>query len=180
MSRIDAVRRTVTAIVVVAFEVYAYTRYARYGAEFHFWLHGLFGLTVGLVALTGWRLLRRRSAGRVAAWEAGLGGHLVSATPDLLFLFAGVLHASWMDVFALHIVLHFVPYPLTTQLLLLALALTGYGAVGEGRRRLAASVLTAAVLVTALAVGLRQPVPERVADIPVTGVPGWLCPLVRE
>lgn len=38
-------RRWVTGLLVALFEGYL-------GAQFHFWLHGLFGVTLGLVALT--------------------------------------------------------------------------------------------------------------------------------
>jgi hypothetical protein len=33
-----------------------------------------------------------------------------SALPDVLFLGVGLLHALWMDVFALHISVHFTPH----------------------------------------------------------------------
>jgi len=50
----------------VLFEAWMYDRYAALGAQFHFWLHGLFGAALGLAALTLFRLASRRLDGRVA------------------------------------------------------------------------------------------------------------------
>ena len=78
----------VQACVVVAVEGYLYWRYRALGAEFHFWLHGLFGAAIGVAATTGWALLRRRRP--AAVWGPGLAGHVYSAFPDALFLSAGI------------------------------------------------------------------------------------------
>lgn len=171
-------RRIVTATLVAAFEGYLYYRYAQLGAQFHFWLHGLFGLTLGLSALTAWRLVRRKLDGRVAPWEAGALGHVYSAVPDVLFLVFGVLHMVWMDVFALHISLHFVPYPLQTQLVLVGLALAAYGLARDGRRRPAAGALVGALVVVGVAMLVRYPIPGSVGEMRENG-PGlaWMCPL---
>ena len=56
-------RHVITAVVVVAVESYLYWRYRALGAEFHFWLHGLFGAAIGVATTTGWAPLRRRRPG---------------------------------------------------------------------------------------------------------------------
>jgi hypothetical protein len=60
--------------------------------------------------------VRRRdrdpASGAVTPWEAGWLGHVYSAVPDVLCLGFGVLHVLWMDVFAFHITVHFIPAPL--------------------------------------------------------------------
>ena len=65
-------RHVITAVVVVAVESYLYWRYRALGAEFHFWLHGLFGAAIGVATTTGWALLRRRRPG--AVWGPGFAG----------------------------------------------------------------------------------------------------------
>jgi hypothetical protein len=167
-----SVRRPVTAVAVVAFEVWLHLQYAALGAQFHFWLHGLFGATLGLLALAAWRVVRRRVA-PVAPWEAGFLGHLVSAAPDLLFLGFGVLHVAWMDVFALHISLHFVPYPLPTQLGMFLVALAAYVSAAEDRPRLALVGGVAVAAVTAVGLALRSPLPASLAELQ-TGASPWL------
>lgn len=105
-------RRILSAVLVLLVEGYLYVRYAQLDAEFHFWLHGLLGGALGMAAVTAVRLAsRRRPHGRpaVAPWGAGGAGHLYSAVPDVLFLSFGVLHVLWMDVFAFHITVHFIP-----------------------------------------------------------------------
>lgn len=166
-------RRPATAAVVAAAEAWLYLEYAELGAQFHFWLHGLFGATLGLLALAAWRLARGRLS-PVAPWEGGFAGHVVSALPDVLFLALGVLHVLWMDVFALHISLHFVPYPLGTQLGLFLLALSVYVLAAEGRRWAALAGVAVAVAVTVAALALRAPLPASLAELQAGAAP-WLC-----
>ncbi|MEU0108455.1 hypothetical protein ABZ313_24270 [Streptomyces sp. NPDC006251] len=96
-------RAWISAALVLTMEVALYVAYARYGVQFHFWLHGLFGGALGLAALTIVRIVPRYGPGRASPWESGFLGHLYSALPDLLFVGFGVLHVLWMDVFAFHI-----------------------------------------------------------------------------
>jgi hypothetical protein len=150
-------RRWISAALVLLTEGYLYFRYARLGAEFHFWLHGLFGAALGLAALAIVRIARARhhrdpARGAVAPWEGSWVGHVYSALPDVLFLGFGVLHVLWMDVFAFHITLHFIPAPLITMLI-----------AGTG------------VLLAALA--LAAPIPDSLTDLHADRGFG-LCPLV--
>ncbi len=87
-------RRTVVSIgLVVAVELVLSVRYAVAGAQFHFWLHGLFGFALGLSVLTVARLLRPRL--RLRSSESGLLGQMHSAVPDVLFATFGLLHVLW-------------------------------------------------------------------------------------
>ncbi|MGH9149279.1 MAG: hypothetical protein ACRD0F_02960, partial [Acidimicrobiales bacterium] len=132
--------RSFLPLVVVAAEVLVYLRYQAFGAEFHFWLHGMVGGTLGLGALATLRLLRpgRRPP---SMWAAAGAGHAYAAFPDVLFLGAGLLHVWWMDVFALHVRIHFVPAPLATMFVGFSLALTAAVAVELQARRTAAFAL---------------------------------------
>jgi hypothetical protein len=174
-------RRWVSAGLVLAAEVYLYIRYALLGAEFHFWLHGLFGAALGLAALTLLRMLAARRGGdpgqgAVTPWEGGFAGHLYSAVPDVLFLGFGVLHMLWMDVFAFHITLHFVPVPLLTMLALFLLTLAGYGLAASRHGWSAGTALVTALGVLLLALSLAAPIPESIQDIRVDR--GFvLCPV---
>jgi hypothetical protein len=169
-------RHWASFVLVLVFEVWLYTKYAALGAEFHFWLHTLFGAALGLVALTLLRLARRRRAGSVASWEAGWLGQLYSVFPDILFLAFGVLHMLWMDWFAFHISLHFVPRPLLTMWLLFTLALAAYGLASVGRRMLSASVLLSCVGIAALALALAPDVPVTLGEIRDHDGLALICP----
>jgi hypothetical protein len=148
-------------------ELYLYLRYASLDGQFHFWLHGLLGSALGLSILA---VLRLRAGGnaqpaRVTAWEAVGLAHLYSASPDILFLTGEVLHARWMDVFALHISVHFIPAPVLTALVLFLLATASYGLAMSRRRRAAAGGLIAAGATLAVAVTFAAPLPSSIEDL---------------
>ncbi len=168
-------RLWLAAVAVIILEVLSYREYARFDAEFHFWLHGLIGAALGLAALTAARLLaRRRGDGsspvrpRVTPWEAAFLGHVYSALPDILFLAAGVPHHYWMDVFTFHITVHFVPAAVLTALALFLLALLGYGLAMTGRPRVTGAgvgTFAAAALVATLALAAAAPIPDDIQDL---------------
>ncbi len=91
--------------------------------------------------------------------------HLYSAFPDILLLAAEVLHARWMDVFALHITVHFIPRPVLTALVLLLLTSAGYGLAMTRRRRAAAGGLIAAAATLAVAVTFAAPLRSSIEDL---------------
>lgn len=153
-----------------------YYRYALLAAQFHFWLHGLFGAALGLAALTLLRMvtIRRRprhdpATGTVAPREASWLSHIYSALPDVLFLGFGVLHMMWTDVFAFHITLHFVPAPLSTMLVLFVLTLLAYGLAASRKPVLASGTLLAATGILLAALALAEPIPDSLADLHVIG-----------
>lgn len=109
-------------------------------------------------------------------WESGIAGHLYSAVPDVLFLGFGVLHVLWMDVFAFHITLHFVPVPLLTMLALFLLTLAGYGLAASRHGWYAGTTLVTALGVLLLALSLAAPIPGSIHDVQVDR--GFvLCPV---
>ena len=171
-------RHAVSAALVTGFEVWLYTRYAALGAEFHFWLHTLFGAALGLAALTLLRVLRRRRDGSVAPWEAGWLGQFYSVLPDILFLVFGVLHMMWMDVFALHISLHFVPRPLPTMWVLFTLTLIAYGLAASGRRRGSLAVLSVFAAVGVGTLVAAPGVPSRISEVRGHDGLALLCPVI--
>lgn len=169
-------RRTVVSIgLVVAVEPVLYVRYAAAGAEFHFWLHGLFGFALGLTVLTVARLLRPRL--RLRSPESGLLGQIYSAVPDVLFAAFGLLHVLWMDVFAFHVSLHFIPAPLVTMTGVLMLAVGSETASRLGLRKTAAVGIAAAVGVTGAALLLRDPVPGSLREPHQRPGLALVCPL---
>lgn len=168
-------RRLLTVALVLAAEGYLYYRYALLGAQFHFWLHALFGAALGFALLALLGVARRRPVGDV--WAAGLGGHLYSAFPDILFLAGGVLHYLWMDAFALHISLHFIPFPLALMLLVFTLSLCGWTAAVLGRRGLALGLVAATVVVTSGALWARTPLPTTLEQVREVRTLALLCPL---
>lgn len=158
-------RQRVAAVLVIAVELYFFYRYAENGALFHFWLHLLLGGWVGLGLLTVHRLVTRRGS-RVRPWNAGWFGHMYSALPDVLFLMVGLLHGTWMDVFALHITAHFLwPNALVAGLVLWCLAVLAHGAAVWGARRVAAGALLIGVAFLAAGVALREPLPSTLGEL---------------
>src|SRR5207245_4885355 len=142
-----------------------------FGAEFHFWLLGLFGAAIGFTGLTLYRVLRRNERGRRGSvWLVGAAGHTYSAFPDVLFITAGVLHAYWMDAFAIHVSVHFIPDPLATMWAVFAVTLAAYAAAELDRRVLALGLVAVAVAGVLVALALRDPVPHTLAR--VRGRPG--------
>jgi hypothetical protein len=113
--------------------------------------------------------VRRRdrdpASGPLAPWEAGWLGHVYSAVPDVLFLGFGVLHVLWMDVFAFHITLHFIPAPLLTMLALFLLALLAYGLTASRRPRTGASTLGVGAAVLTVALAMAEPLPDSIHDL---------------
>jgi hypothetical protein len=161
------IRNVLGAVALVAGELYLYLRYDSLDGEFHFWLHGLLGWALGLSVLAVLQP-RAREGVRPApftAWEAAAVGHLYSAFPDILFLTGELLHAPWMDVFALHITVHFIPVPVLTTLVLFLLATVGYGLAMSRLRHAAAGAVIAATATLAVAVTFAAPVPSSIEDL---------------
>jgi hypothetical protein len=120
-----------------------------------------------LALLAGLRLRSRPSARRIwmTAWEAVGLGHLYAAVPDILFLSGELLHVRWMDAFALHITVHFIPAPVVTVLVLFLIAALGYGLAISRRRRAAAGSIVVAGAAFAVAVGLAAPLPSSIDEL---------------
>lgn len=170
-------RHIITTSVIVIAETLFYRQYAHVGAEFHFWLHGLFGAALGVGAVTLWSIIKRSNS-KLSPWEAGVLGHFYSALPDILFVGAGVLHMYWMDIFALHISIHFIPHPVATMLVIFLISLGAYGFARESHYRAASILLGSAVVVLAVSLVLREPVPRNLYQLQShrNGY-GWLCPM---
>ena len=170
-------RRAVWPLAVLAVEAVLFSRYRSYGALWHFWLHALLGGALGFTVLTVVALARRQPVGGTAPWRAAAGGHLYSAMPDVLFVAAGVLHAWWMDVFALHMTAHFLPSPLLSLFAVFALALFGWAAVTTGRRGVAMGCIGCSVVLGAGLVALRTPPPSTLDEVRADPAIAFLCPL---
>jgi hypothetical protein len=168
-------RHLIAPAVVVAFEVWLWLEYAQLDALLHYWLHALLGAAFAVGAVTGVALVRRRAPR--GAWSAGALGHLYSAIPDVLFLAAGILHVAWMDVFALHITVHFIPVPLATLFALFVLTLGAWAACALGRRRLSAASLAAALLLTFVAFAAADAPPSTLEELRAEPRIALLCPL---
>ncbi len=158
------IRNVLGAVALVTGELYLYLRYASLDGQFHYWLHGLLGWALGF-ALTALRLRAGDSAR--PAWETVGLGHLYSAFPDILFLTGEILHAPWMDVFAVHITVHFIPAPVLPVLVLFLLATAGYELAMTRQRRAAAGGLIAAgsTWAVAVAVTLAGPLPSSIEEL---------------
>lgn len=152
---------------VIALESYLFLRYAEVGALFHFWLHGLFGAAIGwaVLALVQLRLPRERRSVRSMVWVAALIGHLYSAAPDVLFLTLDQVHQPWMDLFALHIGIHFLPAPLLTTFTVFSLALAPWASAVLAGDWIAVVLLAAVVAPTGIAWVARDAPPATLEEL---------------
>ncbi len=171
-------RWRVAPLLALAFEAYLYRGYVELDAVLHYWLHSLMGAVVGIAALTLVALVRRRTPRGV--WAAGAGGHLFSAVPDVLFLVAGILHVRWMDVFVLHITVHFVPVPLATLFALFVAVLGAWVATLYGRRLTGAVTLAAVAVVTIAALMLADDPPDSLRQLREEPRLALVCPLAPQ
>lgn len=170
-------RHVLTACLIIFAEVIFYRQYASLDAEFHFWIHGLFGAAIGLTAVTLWSLVKRKPAA-ISGWEAGALGHIYSAVPDILFVAFGVLHMYWMDIFALHISIHFLPAPVATMLIIFLLALIAFGLSADGYRKASSGCLVVALIILSTALFFKSPVPTNLREIQSHNQKyTWLCPM---
>ena len=161
------VRYLLVSSAVVGLESYLFLRYAELGALFHFWLHGLFGAAIGwaVLALVQLRRTRDRRSARSTVWVAALIGHLYSAAPDVLFLTLDQVHQPWMDLFALHIGIHFLPAPLLTTFTVFSLALAAWASAVLGGDRMAMVLLAAVVALTGIAWVARDAPPATLEEL---------------
>lgn len=83
----------------------------------------------------------------------------------MLFLIFGVLHVLWMDVFAFHITVHFIPALLITLLVVFLLSLAAYGLAMSGRVRLAVASLAASAGACTAALSVAAPIPTDIEDL---------------
>lgn len=79
--------------------------YQHSDGRFHWFLHFFVGATAALTLLAAHALWSRRLLRWPLLWL--LIGHLVAMIPD--FLFGIMPHQPWMNVFLMHIAVHFVP-----------------------------------------------------------------------
>ena len=82
-----------------------------------------------------------------------------------------------MDIFALHITLHFIPRPLISGLVILCLTLLAYVLVDAGPRRHAAAALLAATVMMIGLVLARAPIPQTLQDVRAAPGIALICPL---
>lgn len=162
-------------MLFIVIEGYAYRRYVLLGSQFHFWLHTLFGATVGMTLATALQLVRPHL--RVPGLAIGAVAHLWSAFPDVLFIGVGAVHQRWMDVFAGHISVHFIPQPIVSSAGLLLIAGLAASLVSAGRRRTASLALVAVVGLGGLAFALRSPIPTTLDDVRSDPQLVLVCPL---
>lgn len=113
----------VQAAVLVLAEVVLFRAYGAFDSAFHWGAHFLVAICLSAVVLSGYLLL----AGIPAPGQllTVLGFHLYAMSPDLLFRW-GIPHAPWMNVFAGHIAVHYLPGGDRSWLAVAVLAVTGY------------------------------------------------------
>ncbi len=84
---------------------------------------------------------------------------------SVLFLAAGVFHVAWMDVFALHITIHFIPAPLAVLFVVFAVTLGSWVAATLGRRTFAVGGLVVVLAVFMAALSFADEPPASMQDL---------------
>lgn len=111
------------ATVLVLAEIVLFRAYGAFDSAFHWAAHFLVAVALTAVVLCAYLLV----AGRPAPGQllTVLGLHLYAMFPDLLFRW-GIPHARWMNVFAGHVAVHYLPGGDRSWLAVAVLAVAGY------------------------------------------------------
>lgn len=111
------------AAVLVLAEIVLFRAYGAFDSAFHWGAHFLVAVALSAVVLCTYLLV----AGRPAPGQllTVLALHLYAMFPDLLFRW-GMPHATWMNVFAGHIAVHYLPGGDRSWLAVAVLAVAGY------------------------------------------------------
>lgn len=94
-------------LIFVGVEVAFYVLYFYYAATFHWFLHFFVGAAIVLILMSILMLYHKINVRWPFLWL--FVGHLVAMFPDVLFRFLKMPHQHWMDIFILHIRVHFIP-----------------------------------------------------------------------
>ena len=111
------------AAVLVLAEIVLFRAYGAFDSAFHWGAHFLVAVVLSALVLASYLLVAGRPAPGQLLTVAGL--HLYAMFPDLLFRW-GIPHAGWMNVFAGHIAVHYLPGGDRSWLGLAVLAVLGY------------------------------------------------------
>lgn len=122
MHRLMHVRSQVMLFGVA--ELLVFLSYHHSDGRFHWFLHFFVGATAALSFLTLWTYGTGCAARLPLLWI--FIGHMLAMLPDLLFGLGRIPHEPWMDVFLLHISVHFVPGRNWTWYGLFLLSLASY------------------------------------------------------
>jgi hypothetical protein len=160
-------------VALVAREGVVARAYTGFGTWWHWLLHQQVGWGVGLATAA---LVATVSRWRVPAVIALLAGQLASIVPDLQFRFARMPHEPSMDLWLGHISLHTGPSPVLVALGALLLGGWAHLAATLDRRRLAAPLAVAALVLVVAAGVLARPLPETLADYPADSAPVLAAP----
>lgn len=130
------VRLCVYWILFLLAELGIFFSYRHHDARFHWFAHFFAGASVVLIvmSLVAWR--RRAAVPYPLLWI--LSGHLFAMFPDILFLLFSVVHQQWMDVFVLHISIHFIPGRNLTNYVIFMSSLALYLSILRSRATVAA------------------------------------------
>lgn len=109
-------------LLFVAAELVIFFSYQHSDVRFHWFLHFFVGATVALTALAVQTCWSSRILRYPLLWI--LLGHTLAMIPDPLF--AIMPHQPWMDLFLLHISVHFIPGRNWSWYALFLISLGGY------------------------------------------------------
>lgn len=102
------IRRAVAQVAIfLAGEGLVFFLYQEHDARFHWFVHFFAGGSLALLLMAWLAYWAHRRILWPLVWV--FAGHVFGALPDILFRFASVLHAPWMDVFQWHVSAHFMP-----------------------------------------------------------------------
>jgi len=137
--------------------------YRAYGTWWHWLLHQLVGCGIGLSVAALSMLATRR---HVPAVLALVVGQLASIAPDLMFRYLRMPHEPSMDVWLGHISLHTGPSPVLVALGALLAGGAAYALTAYNRRRAAAALAVAGLLLVAVACLMSRDIPSSLDDYP--------------
>lgn len=123
-SRRMTLRLCVYCVLFLVAELAIWFSYRHHDARFHWFAHFFTGATAALLIMSAVTWRSRRAVRYPLLWL--LIAHVYAMFPDILFAVTGLIHKAWMDVFLLHISIHFIPRRNVTNYALFLLALATY------------------------------------------------------
>lgn len=130
--QLGSMRKSWLIMVLLAIELFIFSRYQAHDAGIHFFLHSLAAVTIVFSVATMFILLGKKIRGLV---YAAFLLHQYAMIPDYLYSL-GYVHKFWMNIFLGHLWLDGLPHHDIILPIVSSLAIIGYLLVNNSRKHI--------------------------------------------